>query len=186
MLYVYWNLLLFWGIIKIEGIRGSVLSVSRNFLGQRNCLTLKHFQCSPETAMQCKLHDEVEGASRVGAGAQKADHVWMVHLHHKRQNVWDCDKIHTEACLFLTVCHTITRLCGCYLFQASALSNKKMCEKKYKKKHQKNYDCHLFQASVLSYQVLKLSRTVLRLQHLHGNPLMADRKGFKCSKWIFF
>ena len=152
MLYVYWNLLLFWGIIKIEGIRGSVLSVSRNFLGQRNCLTLKHFQCSPETAMQCKLHDEVEGASRISAGGQKADHVWMVHLH-KWQHVGDCNK---KSCwsMFVTPSNV--------------------------------YDgCHLFQASVLSYQVLKLSRTVLRLQHLHGNPLMADRKGFKCSKWIF-
>ena len=86
------NLLLFWGINKIEGIRGSVLSVSRNSLGQENCLILKQFHCSPQTAMHGKLHDEVEGASRISAGAQKADHVWMVHLYHKRQHVWDCNK----------------------------------------------------------------------------------------------
>ena len=101
----------FWGINKIEGIRGSVLSVSRNSLGQENCLILKQFHCSPQTAMQCKLHDEVEGASRIGAGAQKADHVWMVHLH-KRQHVMHetATKISAKACLFLTLCHTITRL----------------------------------------------------------------------------
>ena len=50
--------------------------------------------------MQCKLHDEVEGSSRIGAGAQKTDHVWMVHLY-KRQHVMyeTAAKIQAEACL---------------------------------------------------------------------------------------
>ena len=61
--------------------------------------------------MHGKLHDEVEGASRIGAGAQKADHVWMVHLYKRQHVMYDtAAKNHAEACLFLTVCHTITRL----------------------------------------------------------------------------
>ena len=114
-------------------MRGSVLSVSRNSLGQENCLILKQFHCSPQTAMQGKLHDEVEGASRIGAGAQKADHVWMVHLY-KRQHVWDCNK---NPCwsvfVFESVSHNHTSMMAATSFRRVYSVIKKYV-KKYKKK----------------------------------------------------
>ena len=39
-------------------------------------------ECLPKTAVDGKLHDEVEGASMIRAGSKQANHIRMVHLDH--------------------------------------------------------------------------------------------------------